>query len=137
LLIDPLKDFPGYALRRASVAATARLAQRLEPMQLRPAEAAVLLLIGANPGVTQSELGRALDIASANMAPLAMRLRRRALVVREAVDGRSRALLLTAAGRAMTRRVRRTMAEHEAELLSRVPRAQRRALLGALWALSR
>ena len=84
MVIDPLKDYPGYALRRASAASMARLAQRLEPLGLRPAEATVLMVIGANPGITQSEVGRLLEIASANMAPLTSRLGRRGLIVRRA-----------------------------------------------------
>jgi DNA-binding MarR family transcriptional regulator len=132
MLIDPLKDYPGYALRRASAASMARLAQRLEPLGLRPAEATVLMVIGANPGITQSEVGRLLEIASANMAPLTSRLGRRALIVRQRVDGRSQALRLSPAGRATTRQVQQIMAAHEAELLARVPASQRRALLHAL-----
>jgi DNA-binding MarR family transcriptional regulator len=66
---------------------------------------------------------------------LSSRLRKRALIVRERVDGRSHALSLSEAGRAMTRRVQQAMAEHEAELLSRIPASQRRALLDALRAL--
>jgi DNA-binding MarR family transcriptional regulator len=133
--VDPVKDFPGYALRRASAAAMARLAERLEALALRPAEATVLLVIEANPGITPSTVGRLLEIASANMAPLAARLQRRHLIVRERVNGRSHGLHLSEAGRRLARQAGQAMSEHEAQLLSRIPEAQRAAFLAALQAL--
>ena len=129
---DPLKDFPGYALRRISANSMAGLARRLADFDLRPTEATVLMLIEANPGITQSEVGRMLDIASANMAPLASRLRKRELVVRERVDGRSHGLRLSDAGRKLAQRARKTMVEHEATLLEPLSTVQRKAFLAAL-----
>lgn len=136
MLTDPVKDFPGYALRRTSAAFMAKLAARLAPLDLRPAEATVLLVIGANPGVTQSEIGRLLDIASANMAPMAARLADRELIVRDPLDRRSHGLTLTDSGRRLVQRARKVIEELEAELLARIPPAQRAAFLSALKALS-
>lgn len=115
----------------------AKLANRLAPLALRPAEATVLLVIGANPGVTQSEIGRLLDIASANMAPLAARLSERALIVREPVDGRSHGLTLSEAGRRLAQNTRRVIEELEADLLARIPAVHRAAFLSALTSLAR
>src|SRR5580704_14952779 len=39
MTIDPLKDFPGYALRRASIAVMVELARRIADLGLRPTEA--------------------------------------------------------------------------------------------------
>lgn len=134
-MIDPLKNYPGYLLRRASTAAMADLAKRLEALGLRPTEATVLQIIDANPDATQSDIGRLLEIASANMAPLVARLEGRDLIEREAVDGRSHGLALTAAGRALTIRVKKAVAEHEAALLDKIPAAQRSAFLKGLRAI--
>lgn len=134
-MIDPLEDYPGYLLRRASAAALTDLAGRLEPLNLRPSEGAVLQAINANPGTTQSDIGRLLDIASANMAPLASRLESRNLIEREAVDGRSHGLVLTAAGRALTARVAKAFAAHEVALLKKIPAAHRSAFLKGLQAI--
>ena len=136
MVVDPLKDLLGYSLRRASAAAMQKLAQRLSDLQLRPTEASVLLFIEANPNITQSEIGRQLDIAGANMAPLIARLAQRELVEREPVDGRSHGLRLTEAGRALSLRARKVMKSHEDMLLERIPpsqRAQFLALLRKLW----
>jgi len=47
---------------------------RLAALDLRPTEATVLLTIEANPNATLSGVGRLLEIASPNMAPLIARL---------------------------------------------------------------
>lgn len=136
MINDPVKDFPGYALRRVSAAFLTQLARRLGTLDLRPTEATVLLVIGANPGVTQSEIGRLLGIASANMAPLAARLADRDFIVREAVDGRSQGLTLSEAGRRIAQKARSIMDDHEANLVSRIPKADCAAFLRALYALA-
>jgi DNA-binding MarR family transcriptional regulator len=136
MIDDPVKTLPGYALRRVSATVMARLAVRLERFQLRPAEATVLLVIGANPGVKQSQIGRLLDIASANMAPLTARLADRGLIIRQAVDGRSQGLRLSEAGRRMAHKARTTMEEVEADLLARIPEDDREGFLRGLVALS-
>lgn len=133
--IDPLENYPGYSLRRASAANMAKLARRFIALDLRPTEATVLLVIDANPNIKQSEISRMLDIASANMAPLVSRLADRELVQRQPVDGRSHGLALTNTGRSVTTKVKKTVAAHEEELLSRIPRAQRKAFLAALRSL--
>lgn len=136
MIADPLQELPGYALRRVSVDFMARLAQRLSRLDLRPTEATVLLVIGANPGVTQSEVGRLLGIASANMAPLMARLAERELIVREALDGRSQGLTLSEAGRRITQKARSIMDDLEAGLLARIPAAERATFLRVLLALA-
>jgi DNA-binding MarR family transcriptional regulator len=135
LPVDPLKDLPGYALRRASAAAMQRFARRLVQLDLRPAEASVLMVIESNPNITQSEIGRMLDIAGANMAPLISRLEKRELVGRRPVDGRSHGLELTATGRELNLRAKKAMKSHEEELLARIPAGHRAAFLAALHAL--
>jgi DNA-binding MarR family transcriptional regulator len=135
MTIDPLNDYPGYQLRRASSAAMATLAKRLGALSLRPTEATVLMVIEANPNITQSEIGRLLDIASANMAALVSRLEERDLVGRTPVDGRSDGLGLRAAGRTVTARVKKVLAAHEQTLLSKVPASCRTAFLAGLRAI--
>lgn len=135
LPVDPLKDLPGYALRRASSAAMQKLARELAPLDLRPSEATVLLVIEANANITQSEIGRMLEIAGANMAPLIGRLEKRELVGRQPVDGRSHGLVLTPSGRALCARVRKVMKAHEDDLMARIPASQRAAFVATLQAL--
>ncbi|HEY2401592.1 MAG TPA: MarR family transcriptional regulator [Steroidobacteraceae bacterium] len=130
-----MRDLPGYALRRASSAAMQKLTRELAPLDLRPSDASVLIVIEANPNITQSEIGRMLEIAGANMAPLVSRLEKRELVDRQPVDGRSHGLALTTAGRALCVRARKIMKSHEADLMAKIPAAQRAAFISMLQAL--
>ena len=134
-MIDPLTDYPGYQLRRASAAAMADLADRLSLLDLRPAEATVLLVVEVNPSATLSEVGRLLQIASANMTPLIARLEGRNLIEREPMDGRSQGLVLAPLGQSLTLQVKDVVADHEAALIARVPVAMRDEFLGALRAI--
>lgn len=112
-----------------------KLARELAPLDLRPSEASVLLVIEANPNITQSEIGRILDIAGANMAPLISRLDRRELLARQPVDGRSHGLELTGAGRTLCARAKKIMSSHEERLFRKIPAAHRADFVAALQAL--
>lgn len=132
---DPLSDLPGYALRRASQAMTANLARRFEAIELRITEASVLLLIGDRSDLTSSEIGKVLDIQRANMVPLLGRLAAADLIMREPIDRKSQAVVLTKAGRGMLQRVREITNAFEQDLLSRIPGPHRAHFLPALKAL--
>lgn len=136
MIKDPVKGLPGYALRRVSVAFMSRLAARLARLDLRPAEATVLLVIQENPGVKQSEIGRLLGVVSANMAPLVARLADRDLIIRQAVDGRSQGLTLSEAGRRIAQKARGVMDDLEADLLSHIPKADCAAFVRVLHTLA-
>jgi DNA-binding MarR family transcriptional regulator len=132
---DPMSSYPGYLLRRASAMAMARLAKRLKTLHLNPTDATVLIVIDANPNAKQSEIGRLLDIARANMAPLISRLAARKLIERQPVDGRSHGLTLSRSGTALISKIKSAISQHEAELIRRVPEDQRPMLLNGLRAL--
>lgn len=133
---NPLGDLLGYQLRRASAVVVADLAHTLADLVLRPTEASVLLLIGANPGVTQSDIGRELAIKRANMAPIAAMLSDRGLIDRTRPDGRSQGLMLSEAGTTLAIELRRRIDEHEARFLpdlSPRDRAALTALVRRVW----
>ena len=134
---DPLPKFPGYALRRAANATAAELSSRLAALALRQSDASALILIGANPGVTSSAIGRALDIRRANMVPLLNKLEAAGLIERQAIDGKSQGLALTARGKERLAQARQVIDTFENELLERVPLKHRAHLLPALEALWR
>jgi DNA-binding MarR family transcriptional regulator len=135
-LSDPLDPLLGYQLRRASTAMFTDLGRSLAPLGLRPQEASVLLLIKANPNITQSEIGKVLAIQRANMAPLAATLDDKGLIAREQVDGRSLGLTVTPAGAAACEEIDAVIAEHERRFVAAMPRALYRQLtdtLRTLW----
>lgn len=136
-MTDILRHRPGYALRRAANAMMAELARRLGEIDLRIAEASLLLLIDRREDMTASEIGRVLDIQRANMVPLLNRLEEAGLVIRRPIDGKSQAVLLTAAGHAARAQADAITSRFEDDLLSRIAPAHRDHLvpaLDALWA---
>jgi DNA-binding MarR family transcriptional regulator len=131
-IVNPLDDMVGYQLRRASVAMFDDLADALADLDLRPTGASILLLVGANPGITQSAIGRILEIERANMAPQAAMLTKRDFVARFASDGRSQGLRLTATGKAVVTKVRARIAAHEQRFIAGFNEAEKASLLSAL-----
>ena len=128
-LASPLDSLLGYRLRRASMAMMADLMSALTPLGLSAGEASFLILVGANPGCRQSDVGRTLEIKRANMTPLVARMKARELVIDAPIDGRSRSLTLTEAGIALRdkalarvgaadRKVRQALAMDEGALLA-------------------
>lgn len=134
---NPLASHAGYHLRRASSVIMADLSTRLAALDLRPADASALILIGANPGITQSRIGLALGIQRANMAPMAARLTERGLVVGAPVDGRSTGYRLTAKGETVTLAARASMDEHDARFMGALPADQRRDLIALMISIAK
>lgn len=132
---DPLTDFPGYVLRRASSAMMAAFARDIEVLGLRTVEATILQIIQENSGISQSALGRLLDIQRANMTPIAARLEARGLVRRIPSDGRSLGLELTDMGQDLAQQVRLRVEAFEAEVFAAVATEHRPHLLPALRAI--
>jgi DNA-binding MarR family transcriptional regulator len=134
---DPLNKLLGYQLRRASSVVMSTLAEDLAHLGLSVVEASVLLVIADNPGMTQSEVGRVLEIHRANMVPMVTKLFARALVDKQQGPGRGLALSLTAQGHAAAKGARQTMARHDARMLPNLSPSQRAALVGWLEAIWR
>lgn len=132
---DPLKRFPGYVLRRASNAVMGEVARAVAPLGLRPVEASILFVVKAQPGASQSDIGRILGIKRANMTPLVVALAKRSLISREKPDGRSHALVLTPRGAAIAKSVQDAIEECERSLLRRIPAHHRESFLKAIYAL--
>jgi DNA-binding MarR family transcriptional regulator len=129
---DPLAEMLGYQLRRTSVAAMTALAEQLDPLGLNPSEASMLLLIGANEGITQSDLGRALRAQPANLQPLVHKLWQAGALERVPGRGRMIALSLSTAGRALHAEASRVFARHEARITRNVPAEQRAEMIALL-----
>jgi DNA-binding MarR family transcriptional regulator len=134
-LQEPLLGLTGYVLRRASNATLAEFSQRLAPLDLRPIDAALLVLLEAAPQVTHSEVAATLGLRRPNLVPVVAGLQTRGLLERKRVDFRSEGLVLTRQGEALLKKVRRIIALHEQELIERVPLELRPMVLPILTAL--
>jgi DNA-binding MarR family transcriptional regulator len=134
-LQEPLLSLTGYVLRRASTATLAEFSQRLAPLDLRPIDAALLILLDAAPQVTHSEVAVALGLRRPNLVPVVAGLQTRGLLERNRIDFRSEGLALTQQGGALLKKVRRIIALHEEQLMERVPPELRPMVLPILMAL--
>jgi DNA-binding MarR family transcriptional regulator len=134
-IADPLGNLLGYQLRRLSSAMMADLGTSLAPAGLRPVEATILILIEARSGCTQSDIGRTLGIARANMAPLMAGLMRQGWVEKSPVDGRSQALSLTSLGRLKAVEAQTIVNQHEERFQARLNAGERERLLSSLRSL--
>ena len=99
--IDALHGHFGYFIRRLQVWVFQDFIRTLAPIDIRPAQYSVLIVIAANPGINQLTIAAALDIERAGLGRLVDRLVQQGLVTRIAsvVHRRYYALHLTAAGR--------------------------------------
>ena len=93
----------GYNIRRAELHMRKEFDRSVGKSGLRPSEFSILVLINGNSLVTQTDLGRALNIRRPNMVVLIEGLERRGLVVRaeHEHDGRMHTLRLTAKGKTL------------------------------------
>jgi DNA-binding MarR family transcriptional regulator len=112
----------GYFLRRLQVEIFKDFIKTLAEFDVRPAQFSVLVVIGANPGRSQAEIGKALNIERARLAKMLNELERRRWVRRRAAadDGRSHSLHLTPVGAEKLERIKALAANHERRLAARI-----------------
>jgi len=121
----------GYRLRLAQQAVFRDFAQSVP--EVSPGRVGVLLLIEANPGVTQGRLARAVALERSTMVGVVDTLEARGLIERRrGADRRTNGLWLTRAGRSRLARIKRRIEVHEQRVASRLSAAERKALLALL-----
>ncbi len=122
--IDPdvLTSHLGYALRRAQVWVFQDFIRTLSVIDIRPAQYSVLVVIGANPGLSQAELADRLAIERARLVHMLDQLQKRGLTERlpSPTDRRTHALQLTKDGQKLLKRAKALAARHEARLTEKM-----------------
>lgn len=129
-----LKTLVGYNARRATLHILAVFEQHMATLDLKPVEFSILALIGANPGVTHSELCTELNLLAPNLTKLLARLRQRNLLERTvlAQDRRAAGLSLNAEGHALLANAQATVVALEREATSGLTDKQRDTLMALL-----
>jgi DNA-binding MarR family transcriptional regulator len=132
-----LPDLLGYHLRCAHVSVFQHFARSVGALEVSPPQLGALLLIEANPGISQSAVAEALRFDRSTLVQIVDRLEGRALVVRQSSirDRRSHALALTPSGARLLARLKEQVQAHEAAIahgLSPEDRAKLIALLARL-----
>jgi len=124
----------GYFARRLQVWIFQDFIRRLASVDLSPAQFSVLVVIGANAGLSQAELSATLGIERARLVRMLHRLERRGLTQRlpSSADARRHALRLTREGGRLLARAKRLSDEHEAGLIERFGSKRYRILIEAL-----
>ncbi len=119
---DVLDELLGYSLRRAQVAmflafdkATGGQHSATSGRDMTPPRFTSLVLIGANPGISQSALGEVLGIARSGAMTLVDWMEGRGLVERRkrSDDARTWGLHLTAAGDKFVRSMKRRVVDED------------------------
>ncbi|HEX7045186.1 MAG TPA: MarR family transcriptional regulator [Burkholderiales bacterium] len=124
----------GYHLRLAQIAIFKDFKQSLGKYGITPGLFGVLVLIEANAGMKQTDLARAVHLDRSTVVNVIDNLERMNLVERRIVEGdrRSRALYLTAEGKARLQTLKRQVLEHERRLARHLSPAEREQLVGLL-----
>ena len=131
-----LADLLGYRLRVAQQAVFRDFARAIP--EASPGRAGILLLIDANPGVTQGRLAQAVGIDRSTMVGVLHALEARELVERRrGEDRRTNGLWLTAAGRTLVGSLKQRIRVHERRVASGLSSAERAQLLALLEKLAR
>jgi DNA-binding MarR family transcriptional regulator len=121
----------GYRLRVAQQAVFRDFAREIP--EASPGRAGILLLIDANPGVTQSRLAQAVGIDRSTLVGVLHALQAHNLVERRrGQDRRTNGLWLTRPGRALVARLKRRIPVHERRVASSLTPAERARLLHLL-----
>ncbi len=130
-----LPSLLGYRLRRAQQAVFRDFASSIP--ELSPGRVGILLLLEANPGVTQGRLAQAVSLERSTMVGVVDSLESRGLIERRrGADRRTNGLWLTDPGREMVARLKRRIQLHERRVAARLSDQERAQLLALLEKLS-
>jgi DNA-binding MarR family transcriptional regulator len=134
LQLGELSELLGYQFKRVQLRIFEDFIRYVAPLQLTPAQFAVLILLEKNPGRNQTEIAATLGILRPNFVSVLDELESRDLCarVRSANDRRSHIVILTEKGRSTLARAKRLVAKHEARLGVMLGEADRASLLKIL-----
>ena len=126
-----LSGLLGYRLRVAQQAVFRDFARSIP--EASPGRVGILLLIDANPGVTQSRLAQAVGIDRSTMVGVLHALQAKELIERRrGEDRRTNGLWLTRPGRSVVASLKQRIRVHERRVASRLSAADRDHLLALL-----
>ena len=127
--VGPVDESVGYVLKKAASALRGAMDAALRPVDLTVPQYACLEVLGQRPGLTGSELARAVFVTRQSMNLVLKGLERRGLLTRPAVPDHGKALPteLTPAGREQLRAASQAVRAVEKRMLAGLtPSAERR-----------
>lgn len=135
--LGPLNERLGYFIRRLQVWIFQDFIRRLSALDVSPAQYSVLVVISANGGLSQAQLGATLGIERARLVRMLHKLEERALIRRlpSSADGRRHELRLTREGQKLLARAKTLADQHESALQAKLGPERHRILLDIVKAL--
>jgi DNA-binding MarR family transcriptional regulator len=133
---DILEELTGYAVRRAQLSIYEDFAATLGVEGITPQRFSSLVIIGSNPGISQTRLAEVMGIARSGVVSIIDNFEQAGLVERQdSGDRRSYNLRLTADGQRQLKKYKTAVRRHDdrvSQQLSAEERQQLRGLLGKL-----
>ncbi len=128
----------GYQLRLAQRAVFDDFAVATAGMEISPGRFGTLVIIDANPGVTQTKLAHEVGLDRSTMVAVLDYLEERGMVERrQGTDRRTNGLWLTRRGKALVARMKPRILAHERRIAARLSAEEQRQLLTLLARLGR
>ncbi|HZQ75597.1 MAG TPA: MarR family winged helix-turn-helix transcriptional regulator [Burkholderiales bacterium] len=136
---DVLDELLGYTLRRAQVAMFVAFHQATRGMDITPPRFTALVIVGANPGISQTVLGNVLGIARSGAMLLTKWFQARGLIERRRRprDARAWGLHLTRKGERLVERLKTDVLRLDLRRTRHLSARERRELLRLLEKLAR
>jgi DNA-binding MarR family transcriptional regulator len=137
-LFRPVDESVGYVLKKAATALRSAMDEALRPVELTVPQYACLEVLRQRPGLSGSELARAVFVSRQSMNLVLKGLADRGLLIRPAVATHGKALPtgLTSAGRERLEAAGRALAVVEDRMLATIAPDSRRRLCADLSALA-
>ncbi len=138
LSLGLLDGLIGFRLRLAQIALFEDFERALRPFDITPTRFGALVLIEANPGLSQMQLARAIRLDRSTLVTLLDHLEGRSLLERRpsASDKRTNELVLTGEGRKLLTKLKRRVQDHEKRLFGKLSESDRQELMRLLTAVS-
>lgn len=129
-----LPDLVGYNLRKAQSAVFKHFSRTVSSHDVSPGHFGVLVLIEANPGMSQTTLARALGVDRSSIVPVIDHLEGEGLVTREKKpsDRRTHELQLTTYGTSRLSALKSSVLEHDAQVAGCLSDTEKQDLIESL-----
>ncbi|HEV7575800.1 MAG TPA: MarR family winged helix-turn-helix transcriptional regulator [Caldimonas sp.] len=130
----------GYNLAQAAIPSLKIFNRRIgEPFELRRIDFTILMLVAANPHVTQRQMSLALDVSAPRLTLVCDKLVERELITRTRSedDRRKQTIALTRKGTALVKKAERIADSMEGELLGHLSEGERTLLFQLLEKVAR
>jgi len=133
-----LTELLGYHIRLAQVSVFRDFGASLRDYEMLPTQFGTLVIIGANPGIKQTDLAWAIQLDRSTIVPLLDRLEKNGWVTRERLpsDRRTNALRLTETGMSLLETLTPLVLAHDQRIQGRLNKTEKNQIIKLLGKIS-